>query len=332
MRIKPPPHTLLIPTIPTTIPIAKTPRPLLLPPPFFFLLPNLNNPRTLTSTAPLLKKGGKQDSKRTVPHNAAIALAHSHSQSGDGNDDPEAPSEAAAIDAFDFTDYKAAIERAHEHLRGQLGTIRAAGGGGGRRGSAEEIEGARVWLGGGGSGGGKGKSGGRGKKEEEGEEGEEARVVKLGDVASVVARGRNVGVLVGEKKVRFFFIYFFLLLSYSLTLTLHEPPHPKEERPLNLKTHQSAPETDPLLPRLPPLHKLHHLAQRPPDHSRRRAPRDHRVAGGGQEAGRPTGRGGAVRAPGGAGRAAEEAPADGVGEAGRAGRAVPGGEGEGEDQ
>lgn len=222
MRIKPPPRTLLIPTIPT---IPKTHRPLLLPPPFFFLLPNLNNPRTLTSTAPLLKKGGKQDSKRTVPHNAAIALAHSHSQSGDGNDDPEAPSEAAAIDAFDFTDYKAAIERAHEHLRGQLGTIRASGGGGGRRGSAEEIEGARVWLG--------GKGGGRGKKkEEEGEEGEEARVVKLGDVASVVARGRNVGVLVGEKKVRFLF-YLFLSLtlllsySYSYSYSTRNPPTPK---------------------------------------------------------------------------------------------------------
>lgn len=222
MRIKPPPHTLLIPTIPTTIPIAKTPRPLLLPPPFFFLLPNLNNPRTLTSTAPLLKKGGKQDSKRTVPHNAAIALAHSHSQSGDGNDDPEAPSEAAAIDAFDFTDYKAAIERAHEHLRGQLGTIRASGGGGGRRGSAEEIEGARVWLG--------GKGGGRGKKkEEEGEEGEEARVVKLGDVASVVARGRNVGVLVGEKKVRFLF-YLFLLLLLLLLLYTNTPTQKKNDR------------------------------------------------------------------------------------------------------
>lgn len=56
--------------------------------------------------------------------------------------------------------------------------------------------------------------------------------MKLGDVASVVARGRNVGVLVGEKKVRFLF-YLFLSLtlllsySYSYSYSTRNPPTPK---------------------------------------------------------------------------------------------------------
>lgn len=79
---------------------------------------------------------------------------------------------------------------------------------GGRGGGAEEIEGLRVILGPKkGSGGvrdgdvdvGGGRGGGGGGKERKVGTTES---VRLGDVASVVARGRNVGVLVGEKEVR----------------------------------------------------------------------------------------------------------------------------------
>lgn len=87
-------------------------------------------------------------------------------------------------------------------MRSELAKIKA----GGR--NAEEIEGLRVVLGkedGGGGGGdvgkgtgdkvGGGRGGGKGKADRQGG-------VKLGDVANVVARGRNVGVMVGEKDVR----------------------------------------------------------------------------------------------------------------------------------
>lgn len=76
------------------------------------------------------------------------------------------------LDPFDHSDYKAAIKRAHEHLKSELAKIKA----GGR--SAESIEGVKVRL------------------VKEGKE-----TVPLRDVASVVPRGRNVAVLVGEKDV-----------------------------------------------------------------------------------------------------------------------------------
>lgn len=161
--------------------------------PYHLHLPPI--PRTLTTTPPFLKKGGKQDSKRTVSLNASKA-------------------QNTTTDPFDFSDYTAAIGRAHEHLKSELSKIKA----GGR--NAGEIEGLRVVLGKrereGGErererGGGRGNGGG--KREREG--------VKLGDVASVVARGRNVGVLVGEKDVRYNSLYY-----------KHPPP--------NLKTHQAS--------------------------------------------------------------------------------------------
>ena len=97
---------------------------------------------------------------------------------------------AAGIDPFDFVGYDAAIAHAHEALKDELARIRA----GGR--DLEGIEGVRVALGKGNVSG-KGEAngglngGGSGKEE----------VVRVRDVASVVARGRNVGVLVGEKEV-----------------------------------------------------------------------------------------------------------------------------------
>ncbi|KAF6229948.1 hypothetical protein HO133_004286 [Letharia lupina] len=170
--------------------------------------------RTLTTTTPLLKKGGKQDSKRTVSLNASKAQSQAHSPT---------------VNAFDFSDYEAAIEHAHEHLKSELAKIKA----GGR--NAEDIEGLRVVLGkGGGEGRGNGDNeggGGKGRAERES--------VKLGDVASVVARGRNVGVLVGEKdhlKPVLSALASLPSLTYTtsptdpLTLTIAIPPVTAESR------------------------------------------------------------------------------------------------------
>lgn len=118
-----------------------------------------NTTRTLHTTLPLQKKGGKQDSKRTVPLNAE---------------------KSEGLDPFDFTGYEAAILRAHENLESELAKIKA----GGR--NPESIENVKVKL----------------NKEKGSKE-----TVKLGDLASVVPRGRNVGVLVGEKDVSWCFCY-----------------------------------------------------------------------------------------------------------------------------
>jgi len=110
--------------------------------------------RPFSTSHPHAKKasrGGKQESKRTVELNA---------QKSEG------------LDAFDFSVYNSAIQRAHEQLKSELAKIKA----GGR--NPESIENVRVKL-------------DKNAKES----------VKLGDVASVVLRGRNIGVLVGEKDV-----------------------------------------------------------------------------------------------------------------------------------
>lgn len=65
---------------------------------------------------------------------------------------------------------------------------------------AEEVEGVRVFLNGGKTGNSNGK---KDRDREKGEGGgkRERESVRLSDVASVVARGRNVAVMVGEKDV-----------------------------------------------------------------------------------------------------------------------------------
>lgn len=112
-----------------------------------------NPHRTLTTTALLSKKGGKQESKRTVPLNA---------------------SKTAGLDPFDFSDFQAAVSRAHDRLKHDLSKIKA----GGR--DLEVIVNVRVRL-------------SKADKEKE--------KVKVGDLASLVTRGRNVAVLVAEKDV-----------------------------------------------------------------------------------------------------------------------------------
>ena len=122
-------------------------------------LPHRPHPhRTLTTTPLLSKKGGKQESKRTVPLNAE---------------------KTKGLDPFDFSDLEAAVSRAHERLKHDLSSIKAGGK------DPEVIENVRVRL-------------TKGEKQ----------TVKLGDVASVVPRGRNVAVLVGEKDVSISFAAF----------------------------------------------------------------------------------------------------------------------------
>ena len=119
--------------------------------------------RNLTTTSLLSKRGGKQESKRTVSLNAA---------------------KTQSVDPFDLSDYKAAVSRAQEHLKSELVKVKA----GGRNPSV--VEDARVRLISKGKEDGKGNE--RGKRDS----------VRLGDIASVVKRGRNLAILVGEKEVR----------------------------------------------------------------------------------------------------------------------------------
>ena len=124
--------------------------------------PSPHSLRTLATTPHLSKKGGKQESKRTVPLNAE---------------------KTKGLDPFDFSDLEAAVSRAHERLKHDLSKIKAGGK------DPEVIENVRVRL-------------TKGEKQ----------TVKLGDVASVVPRGRNVAVLVGEKDVS---ISFAALLDFG---------------------------------------------------------------------------------------------------------------------
>ena len=82
---------------------------------------------------------------------------------------------ASGSDPLDFADYNTAIARAHQGLKDELAKIKAGGK------NTEGIENVRVKL-------------DKNSKE----------VVKLGEVASVILRGRNIAVLVGEKDVSIF--------------------------------------------------------------------------------------------------------------------------------
>ena len=127
------------------------------------------------STSPLLLKkgGGKQEQKRTVGINADKTSAL-------GKDD-----------ALNFSDFQHAIDKATSHLKTQLSKLRTGGV------DLEAIESLNVDLSAPSGGGGQGpkKDGSRsGKKSEE-------NIVRLGDIAQVVPKGRTVVVIVGEKDV-----------------------------------------------------------------------------------------------------------------------------------
>ena len=119
----------------------------------------------------------------------------------------------------------------HEQLKADLAKIKA----GGR--NVEDIEGLRVVLRKA-EGDARGDRKGKGKGKEKGDRGES---VKLGDVASVVARGRNVGVLVGEKDVR---LNFTPTTSNSPPLSTKDPKKKPKEKEKKL-THHPTPSTSP---------------------------------------------------------------------------------------
>lgn len=119
------------------------------------------------TSAALSKKGGKENSKSNIKRAEAKVS---------GETDP-----------FDFSDYESAISKAHENLRSEVLKLKA----GGR--DVDAIEKIRVNLGKGGK-----APGGGGKASE-------ASGAKIGDLASVVQRGRNVVVMVGEKDVCTYF-------------------------------------------------------------------------------------------------------------------------------
>lgn len=245
------------------------------------LLQPTHSHRTFTTTPHPHKKGGKQDSKRTVPSNA------------------QKPS--SSKDPFDFADYTTAIARTTTTLKTDLASIKPGGL------NPNAIETIRVNL-------------VKGEKHPH-------TTVKIGDVASVIVRGRNVAVVVGEKDVR--------TTSLLQLLPIHPSIHPSStlhpNRSNSLTLHEkigTAPQTHPLIPPIPAFESEPHLlthgsAHAVDPHSAHDAGVAARGAGGrGEEGG-----GGAVCVEGGEGGAAEEASGDGVGEAGWAGRAEAGGEG-----
>jgi len=128
--------------------------------------------RELSTTAPLLKKGGgKHEQKRTVEISSAKT--------------------ASKDDAHDFSGFQHEIDKATDYLKSELSKLRAGGL------DLVAIEALRVNLGtsGGGGGGGPKKDGAR-----SGTKGK-VDMARLGDVAQVVPRGRIVIIMVGEKEV-----------------------------------------------------------------------------------------------------------------------------------
>ena len=136
--------------------------------------PLLPNPRRqhkpfTTTPHPLKKQGGKKASKRTVSLNAEKTA----------DDDPSDPSNFSALEAE--------IETIVTGLREQVRKIRPGGV------SAEAVEEVRVALRKGGGGGGSSSSAAdKGSKE----------VVKVGELAQVVPKGRVMVLFVAEKEVR----------------------------------------------------------------------------------------------------------------------------------
>ena len=115
----------------------------------------------------------------------------------------EAKTASTNKDPFDFTEYETTIAQAHETLKAALAKVSVVAL------DAETVEALRVNIGdaksgdnGGAKGGGKGPARRRGEAagEKMGSGGGHGTVT-VGDVASVMKRGRNIVVMVGEKEV-----------------------------------------------------------------------------------------------------------------------------------
>ena len=117
----------------------------------------------------LSKKGGKENSKSNVKRAEAKV--------------------SGGTDPHDLSDYESAISKAHQNLKNEVSKLKA----GGR--DVDAIESIRVNLG-------KGGRAAPGSVKDKRGRADEAVGAKIGDLASVVQRGRNVVVMVGEKEVR----------------------------------------------------------------------------------------------------------------------------------
>ena len=111
----------------------------------------------------------------------------------DSNPLPNAAKTAGNDDARDFSAFQAEIDKASEHLKSELSKLKAGGL------DLEAIEALRVNLGAGKGDAGTGPAGGKGRGKGDGKG--KGEVVKVGDVAQVVPRGRMVVIMVGEKDV-----------------------------------------------------------------------------------------------------------------------------------
>lgn len=98
-------------------------------------------------------------------------------------------------DARDFSAFLGQIDKASEHLKSELSKLKAGGL------DLEAIEALRVSLGTAKGNAGPGPAGGKGRGKGDGKA--KGEVVRVGDVAQVVPRGRTVVIMVGEKDVGF---------------------------------------------------------------------------------------------------------------------------------
>ncbi|GAB7348811.1 hypothetical protein MBLNU459_g7527t2 [Dothideomycetes sp. NU459] len=160
--------------------------------------------RSFTSSPGLGKKGGK----------AAREASRSSDNSSKSSSGAAATAPAASADAedpFDFSALEADLARSVERLKADLSKLRAGG-----RFNPDVLEALRVTL---------------GKSKNEGGGG--GGVVKLGDVAQVVPKGRTVQVLVGETE----HVKPITSTIQSSSLNLTPQPDPTGANPLLLLLH-----------------------------------------------------------------------------------------------
>ncbi|KIW02073.1 uncharacterized protein PV09_06568 [Verruconis gallopava] len=108
--------------------------------------------------------------------------------------DDRASREAAAVEAFDFSDLESQILKAIEHLTHELSQLRAGG-----RFNPEKLEALKVTI----------------------QDGESKRTERVKDLAQVIAKGRNVQILAHDKS--FVKPINSAILTSSLNLTPHGP-------------------------------------------------------------------------------------------------------------
>jgi hypothetical protein len=142
-------------------------------------------------TVSVLRSPHPPNPRRAFTTTPPLPKKSSNSNSSSSKQAPKRTTAAATpntakSDPLDFSVFEADIKRTLDGLKHDLGRIRAGGL------DAEKIENVRVKLG----------PGGRGE------------VVRVGEVAQVVQRGRVMVIMVGEGEVGFLFIYLFISGSF----------------------------------------------------------------------------------------------------------------------